>query len=259
MIEQTYLELMHKAIDGEITEEERKRLEAYLRTHPQAEHYFRQLQQTNELLQNVPSVEPPADLKASILNSLDPTRYSRTPKSSFLFSLQEWFRRPAPRLAYAFAMGILVGILSYVLILSGLFHKTPLDQRQLYGTMGLESSRILLLEELPVQVADLQGKIILKKTDQRFLLEANLQSFSGNEIRFNFNPLNIRIEAFLPSEQTPIQFRTGEGRAEITWRGNTHFTLEFHSPENISGEIIQFFLLQKGKIIFQHQFQLTDS
>jgi hypothetical protein len=80
MIDKKKIELIHKAIDGEISSAETIKLQTYLETNEEAKELYQNLIQTSSLIEDIPHVEPPAYLKQRIMNSIDPNLYSAKQK-----------------------------------------------------------------------------------------------------------------------------------------------------------------------------------
>ena len=70
-------DLIHSSIDGVATDDERVRLEELLASDTEARHLYDALAATQNLLHELPLIEPSVDLKQRILAALPPDKYKR--------------------------------------------------------------------------------------------------------------------------------------------------------------------------------------
>ena len=109
MIDEKYLELIQADVDGELPEQHRAELSRHLLANPEARAAREELKRLCGLLDSVPKVEPPSDLKASILGAV------RLPAPRGGFSSVRGFGVPSGMLRYAavFAGGLLVSAIAF--------------------------------------------------------------------------------------------------------------------------------------------------
>ncbi|MCU0643870.1 MAG: hypothetical protein MUC94_06380 [bacterium] len=152
MIDEKYIELMNKEIDGVITKSEQERLHNYLSANSEAQKLYNDLRQTSELLSKIPRVEPSPNIKKYVMNSIDLNRYSKATKPGRLKALvSNLLIKPTPKLAYAFALGILVGILVYSALLENVISKRGTDVADFYGTIGIdEKAGFKTIQSMPI-------------------------------------------------------------------------------------------------------------
>jgi hypothetical protein len=153
-MEEKYVELMNREIDGLNSRAESAELEKYLHRNPEAGRYYRELLFVAGALNRVPEVEPPAGLKASILNSIfgkeaeapagareagaavvagARTSAGRIRRPASVFDL---FRiRWEPRLAYVLAACVAVALFLFVLFWRVVPGRAPRDLEALYGSI----------------------------------------------------------------------------------------------------------------------------
>ena len=111
-VDKKYIELINKEIDQVTTPDEKAELQKYLQANKSAMDYYNDLQLTNDYLDRLPDHEPSENLKKQIINSINFNKYSPNQKKhyawDFLFS-------PKLRIAYTFALGLIIGIIIYAL------------------------------------------------------------------------------------------------------------------------------------------------
>ena len=70
MIEDRYVELINKEIDGTNSPGESAKLRRHLQAYPGADNYFRQLTSVYKALDKLPEAVPPPDLRKNVLNAI---------------------------------------------------------------------------------------------------------------------------------------------------------------------------------------------
>ena len=115
MIEQKYIEWIHKELDGLNTPQESEKLKTFLSNHPEAQDYYHHLLKMNESLQQIGIIEPSPNVKKSILNAIDWKKYSvNDSKNPFLqFSA---FKQLNFKYATIFVFGLVLGMIGYGLL-----------------------------------------------------------------------------------------------------------------------------------------------
>ena len=156
MMDEKIKELINRDLDGLLSDEERRRLEEYLQNNEEARRYFEQMQKMNDWLNQVPPVEAPSSLKAKIMNQLDTRRYA--PKSGrtkfYLGSVfGKWFKGITVRPAYAFAFGVVLSGLIFLIILWQTTNFQQYENLPVTGTMKVETQTI------PIALPAVTGKL----------------------------------------------------------------------------------------------------
>ena len=105
-------ELLHRDVDGEITEQESAELQERLAREPDLETSHRALVGLGRTLSQVDLVEPPAELAHDVMRRVKEQRPSGA-KEGWLFGLRALVaQRPALALASSLSVGLLAGLLS---------------------------------------------------------------------------------------------------------------------------------------------------
>jgi len=109
MIEKRYIELINGEIDGVNTPEESSELRRYLEAHPEAQRYYDELSDIGRTFAEMKDLDPPKELRESILGSVA-RRRPRPQRESYLAGILDRLMPQArPRYAFAFVTGVLVG------------------------------------------------------------------------------------------------------------------------------------------------------
>jgi hypothetical protein len=226
MIDEKYLELVNKEIDGEITPKEKERLEKYIEENPELKQLYIDMIKTSDLLDEVEEMEPSINLKKSIINSLDPNLHKKAEKESVVNRILNIFLpHPKYRVAFAFVLGLFVGFL----VLNTFFYKQQtLEISDLYGTIGLnENSNYENLENFPVQSPDINGAINIKRKDDVLFLEMALKSHKEYDLLVRFNPENLYFIEFIPHSKNEFVISNQDNYLQTTCLGDNKFIFSF--------------------------------
>lgn len=253
MIDETYIELMHKEIDGIIEPEERDELQKYISDNDEAKNYYRDLMQTTNLLKDIPAVSPPRNLKAQIMESLDWNKYQKKAEKPALDSiLSNWFFRPRYKLAYAFAIGIVVGIFIYALFFSTMNTKEALNNSDLYGTIGVNSGQDLKeLQNIPINLDLISGSIHLRQFKDFIVFDVNLKSISDFDLRLEYESSDYRFKGFQRDGNNEVFLKQDDNSIEISTFEDARYLVFFYKA-NEKPSPIDLKILQVGQVL-SHQ------
>ena len=101
MNESEYHALLQIAWRRPLSLEEQARLDAWLADHPQARAQWEAETGLNRLLAQLPDAPVPSNFTALVLQELDRRPAPETRPASLPARFRHWFRRPAPRIAWA--------------------------------------------------------------------------------------------------------------------------------------------------------------
>lgn len=142
MLSDTHKDLIHRAIDGELSETEKVDFHHLVESSPEARAFYQQLDSLSALPSMLPSQDAPTGLKPGILDAIEKSAVvagrTSSPRSigAMIGSLF------TPRLVYGMAAGLILGVAVGALTLRGpVGHLDPLD---LSGTIvGGKTSKTL--------------------------------------------------------------------------------------------------------------------
>lgn len=129
MIDGKYLELIHAEIDGDLPDEQRAELSRYLLANPEARALRDDLRGVCAALDRIEQVEPPRDLKDSIIRAIA----AQAPAQVRTVSRQAGQAPRMLRYAAAFAGGLLVSAIAFQL---GFESRDGVGVADLVGTMA---------------------------------------------------------------------------------------------------------------------------
>ena len=253
MIDKKYIELMNKEMDRVITDSEKVTLNNYLSGNSEAEEFYRELKLTNDYLDQLPDREPSENLKNQIINSIDFSKYSPAINNKSFWS---YLFVPKFKIAYSFAVGLIVGII-LIVVLSNNYNNVD-KIRDISGTIGIDNSKSnsKIIEEIPLKLSDLSGRIALVKTDDRFLVDANFDTNQNLEFMISY-PRNVEFRNIDPGLVSDIQFSKGENFIKTGNSGLQKYKVSFNKIDENVSSVIHVQLLQEENIVYEHDFLLN--
>ena len=255
MIKSKYLELIHKEIDGENSAENKDKLFTYLSQNEEARAVYDQLVRTSNLLKNVPEVDSPPDLTSDIMNSINFNRYSYEMKTKFdVARIINWFIKPTPKPAYAFALGLIFGLLVYAIVIMMVFKEQPVDLADLYGTIStVDKSEVENISTHAVDLPGANGSINLRRINNTLLFEINIQPTDNFELKLEYDKDNFAFAAYHPLCPGHTSFDNQESSINISSSDNAAFVLIFTKNQDLESSL-DLSIETTGKDVFRHSF-----
>ena len=221
MINSKYIELIHKDIDKNITQLEKKKLDEYLENNSEAKELHRELFRTEALLDKLPDSEPSPNLTKRILNSIDYNRYSsKTKKISFSEYFGRIFKGSPLKIATSFGLVLIVGTLILFSIYLIPTFNNNLDNQNISGTIGLHKAE--LIETLKIDQNKITGDIKINRVNGLYKFNIDVHSAKQYNLEIKFNPANITIENYPPEYNVKI----GEDNSSIIFANSTKLVHE---------------------------------
>ena len=213
-IDPKYIDLMNAEIDGEISADDRARLEEYLAEDQEARAFREELAATCAELNTVEMVEPPAHVKHIVLDTIarQSTVKPAAPSGGWRFTLDMFLGGAAARYALSFAAG---AILAYAFVSSDQISRQAFDDvTGLVGTISQPGASADLSNEYDIRLnlSEIAGSVNLNRTGSILILDFDLVSRAPIEIVADFDDPDIWFNGFaqLESEGTSIAAETGQ-------------------------------------------------
>jgi anti-sigma factor RsiW len=222
------IELIHAEIDGEITGPEKAELGRLLLADPALGELRAGLRRTCDALDTLPLETPPADLRASIMESLpaSPPRCEDRDVRSRSRSRGR-FGQPLLRYAAAFAGGLIVSALAFQF---GLQHEA-LDAGELAGTIAgvkIDPSR------LELRLDEVQGTVRLEGPQTAPVVISALRSSRPVQVIARLEGEEVRLEG------SGLGPEPREARAQFSRRSNDRpARVEINVVDVASGAVLQ--------------------
>ena len=254
MIDEKYIELIHKEIDGIIQPGELGMLKAYLNENPEAQTLYRELQQTVQLLNQVEEIEPSLNLKERIMSSIDSNKSEAPrPQKATVSFMSRWFVKPA----YTFALGVIAGLLVYGLVVENMIQKHSPDTNGLYGTIGIdENMGSKKAEKVSVMLPEIKGTISMRQAENAVRLEANLTTPYECDIILEYDPSQIRFDG-MPMQGRYAVLENSDQFVRIKSSGQIQYKMYFtRLTQNPAPVTVKLFV--SGTERYDHKF-IIDS
>jgi len=260
MIDAKAVELIHREIDGVITPSERELLDRHLEQDSHLHMLHRQLIQASDLIEDITPIEPSPRLKQNVMAAIDFNKMGLKSSNKNLFSIPgQWFSFPRKRIAYAFALGMIVSAFIATVLLYNYDQNRDLDPSKLSATIGLTGSKnFRIIESQKLKLPEAEGVIFLKRSDQFISLELNL--FTGNDVEIVLNSVHesLPLHHFEPLDNKNIVFERHLNSATIlAGEGNMKAILYYTHP-TVKSVSLTLNLIRSGELLFTHTFLVNS-
>jgi hypothetical protein len=231
MIEDRYIELMHKEIDGVCSEKERVELRAYLKESPEASRQYEQLVAIARMFSDIKELEPPPQLRENLLSAVFGKfgeRKEREPSLSLIEVFRLTFNR---KFAYAFTAGLVVGICLFALLFRAVPSMVPGDLDHLYGTLATRERQADLFSADPIEfnLPEISGSLYIQHTSDKIVVTMNLSSESRVRIVFEYND-NFRFEGLMALDNRDYALMVTSNSVELTHIGSRNYVAVLKGP-----------------------------
>jgi len=276
--EERYIELMNREIDGLNSHKESAELETHLRKNPEAERYYRELRFVAAALDRVPEIEPPPELKATILASIfgdeagAPARTTearvaagtrvkagaktRARRERRAASMLEIFRiRWEPRFAYVLAACVAVGIFLFVLFWRVVPGRAPRDLEALYGSIvtNQEVGQLLTVQPIEFALPGMKGEFHVRYERRKILAAFDLHSDSRIQVVFDYSR-DVSLESITALSKCQYDVKAGDGRFELTHSGDCRYVIVLED-KNSTHSPIGLKILREGSLLLEETAQ----
>jgi hypothetical protein len=268
MNEEDFMALLEKAICDETTGAERAELEAYLAANPDARRAYDEMVETCELLGRVGDLEPPGDLRNRIMDSVDAGIYQAGGSEARAGGPSGWMGfnalfRPRLKIALAFSVGIIIGLLAYSIMRDG--GRSSGDVSRLYGTIaGGETGDLKIISSTAVASAVVTGRIVLLEAGDLLVVAPELSPGGDLDFIIEFDPDVVRFRGFtypdgpgvtlMAEEGYVASHGSGEGRYIVSVADTGAQTDIDTGPASLDIKVIR-----AGRVVYQGELSLpTD-
>jgi hypothetical protein len=253
MIDQTYVELIHREIDGVNTREESLTLKQHLERNPEARKLYDELFQMAGVLDRVQDLEPPGHLHRNVIRNIQslPARekWRRSHLTSLLNGLPKIMIR---RYAYAFSLGLVAGIIIFTGVLWTLSKDRTLNVRELYGTITSKTlpSESENGEGIEIDLKEMQGHLRYWYSTDRLNVEFELDSQAETELSISFDQHDLTVSSFSQRNEGGSYLQVLKSRLELTHMGQNSYTFTFFDKTG-KDTFLKFQARTFGSLIFE--------
>ena len=229
MIDERYIELINKELDGFNTGSESKELEQFLSENDEALKYYDELLRTASALKRVDQVEPPSFLKTHILNSIKALPIPTRSGFGWVDNVLELFRqRPIARYAVVFASGLCVGIL-FLLIADPWRQDGMPDASKVSGSMVLpkEISRLQKIDSVALDGSGFRSIFKTLRGDGNITVECAVASSENLRLELSADPEELKFIGVNRLGGTDNDVMATGGRVIFTGTRSEHGLITF--------------------------------
>ena len=192
-MEEQYIELINREIDGLNNPSESERLRKLLSSDDEARKYYEDLSQISGTLKRMEEVQPPASLKSRILNSAILNTVGSRPRVGLFANLADNFRHcPLTRYSLVFASGLCVGILFFVLA-NPWHQEIASDSSKLSGSTILlpEPALLPMIDSAQIQGEGTSGTFKTFNSGETVMVEIDVHSVERVRVELNSDPAEL--------------------------------------------------------------------
>lgn len=255
-IDPDIVDLINAEIDGELSADDRERLDTYLAGNPAAREYRDDLAGFCGQLNTIEKLEPPEHLQHLILDNLKPVAKAKPGRGTgnvfvALFGVN------TVRYAASFAAGV---ILTYALVNSGQISDGAFDDvTSLVGTMTQPEplGEVARVDDLRLTLNEIAGTVTLHRSGPMLIIEFDLASEGPFEIVAGFTDPDVWFNGFaqLESEGTSISAATGKVTLSTLGQGRYAVYLYDASP---GGATVDLQFISSGILIHQETLEFRE-
>ncbi len=250
---------MNKEIDGVNDPRERSDLDSYLAANPEASEFFNRLKDVAGALDEVRDMEPPFNLKHSILNAL-PQRKIRV-KAQSTFAGSTWSVFSARRsLGYAlcFIAGLGLGMLVLAALRLNEGKISELDN--LYGTLMQNEipANLATGKSLQINLSDISGTATLKSSPRYAVAEIRISSSRDVDVILEYNGDEVKMSGVGAKSGLRDNVIVNSNSVQVTHSGTETYVFAFTGTAR-SGRLINLKLKAAGNLLYEHTLSSEDT
>jgi hypothetical protein len=249
MVNRKIVELMHKEIEGVISNSEKARLDQHVTNNSSAQKIYQELQSIIKPLNSVNDLDPPSNLKKNIMNAIDLNLYSKVNiRKKNQWSVTRWLFPSNPKLAYAFALGLIFGFFITALWLQEQIQKTD-DMKDFYGTIRMsEESGIEKIKESKIDLPQASGSVSIHRLNHYLILDIKIRTSAKFNFILEYNDTEVRFTSFMPLADDKNILELKDKAIVVSGNENSMFRVKFNEI-NDSIMPIKYKLFISGKLI----------
>ena len=192
-IDQRTLDLLNGGIDGVLNPMEQQELDGLLEGSEEVRDLRKELETFCQLLEDLPGLEPPPYLQESIERQIRLPVQNVEKKQGFFST---WLSAHWLRTGVALTAGVLLTVGVYEM---GSGPISDLDKTRLVGTMvkSQSSDQNELLDSIHIYTDTLNGRVELRKKDDMFMLDVQLESAGTIGVNVNYAGRGLEFEGII--------------------------------------------------------------
>lgn len=248
-------QLIHRAIDGELSESEKAAFHRLIETSPEARRFYEQIDSLSALAAHAGTEESPADLKPAVLRAIAQRQRIPVGQSSSPRTIGAWFGTIlTPRLAYGLAAGLIIGVAVSTLTIKGpTGHLDPLD---LSGTIvgGAGSKSLQRIDADNFSESQAKGRIAVDAAENLRYIQLEIASTQEVSAVLDYDPAAYVLRAFEQASPRSGNITTSEGRLSATQVGQNRYVIVLERIAEAEARTVC--RVEAGGVIYQRELAL---
>jgi hypothetical protein len=245
MIDEKIEAMVHEAIDGEASSEDRARLQEILEKDPEIRAYFEDMKILTGTLSRIRLEEPPPSVKAGVLRFVEAQKTNRAgtePHPRPAAARMPWYRemgaafgrRPAWAGGILFASGLAIGAAVF-----SLQSRSPvLDTGTLTGSMTPAGGGFQRVTERSIDFEGVKGSVLTGISPEGHAIQFELRSDRETEVSVGFAGRPQAFRGFFQEKPAAGLVTFDPGRLLIHHRGENRYLLMLSGEETFPKEVI---------------------
>lgn len=224
-IDPKYVELINADIDGEISSADKATLEAFIADSPEAQASHADLSAVRASLDALPELDSPPHLKHTIMASIPEQRHATHRTGGTI--LQSLFAAPALRYAATFAAG---SILTLSLVSSDQVSQSAFDDvTELVGTISDRIPDGAGIQTTPIDRKEIAGTVTLRSSGPILIIDFDLVSSGPIDIVASYIDRTVWFNGFAQLESPGASISAESGRVTMQIEGKRRYALYLHN------------------------------
>jgi hypothetical protein len=251
MIDERYEDLMWQQIDGEISPEDRAKLDEHRRENAEADGHYKELVGISEAIAARDELEPPAALRPRIDEAIDWGRYAPKATAPSTGWLQRFFPRTGwdLRLVPVAAAAFVLGIVGYQLLAPGGGSTPSIDASHFYGAMAPKPDA-KGVSRVEIDLDAVRGTVGFREDGDVTVSEITLTSDREVEVRLEFEGESLEFGA-LGQTDSPLQdISLSDNVFSVKNLGANKYYFVFRSESGQSSPV-QVRILDSGAVLLE--------
>jgi len=235
MISDKVVELIHRDLDGTLSQKERAQLEKHLESDNESREMLAKLRLLHKKLHEISETEPPADLKESVMKSLPVVRYSaRKQELSVASKIIELFQVPRFQMAGMFSLGAAAALL-FLVITQNLSISQQATAEKAMGTI-LSPEKIGNVEQVDSKhftIDDYKVDINTSRSENIVFVRIDLKSESNQPVQLvvSSEAADLKFHALDYNAPNLIHASFGNDFFSAATAGPGNWVLAFDDPD----------------------------
>ena len=249
MSEAKYLELIQRELDGLNSPQQSADLHALMEKNAALHKSYEELRTVVDALEQAEMHEPPAHLKATIMNALprakqqpEQTKASR----SWLAGLLP--RQPRFQISFAFAGGLALGLLLFALFTGSELGQNQPDASQLFGTLASSTQSG---QPVAVDLGSTKGTLVVQKSQKGMTIVLDFVADEAVDFVLEFDPERLKFEAILNDGAAPESIQVVAGNMTFRPQNGVKSRISFVTLNESPSPQLRFKIVENGNIRYE--------